>query len=395
MLRVSAVARRLATRSIVTLSAPRSLTDPSTRINRRGVLSSSLGASFRCLASSPPSLRQLPCQVYSHSTRAAHTVTAAAERETAPLLVPSATLQAAAPITPQEFAQALTALFSYDSNTSDAGRNNSNSNIPPLIVAAVSGGADSLALALLLHEWAHSCVPLASVRAAVVDHGLRAEASAEAAAVAGFLRSAGLQTDVLAMQWGESVSSINADSATEDDQASRSQTATARSAAPPALPPRPSLKSLQSAARVRRRALLLQHVCALHWPRPPRATPEERAPQVGQHSRTGRRQRQWQWLQRTGAASEQPEDEFGEGLEGEGEARPDRYTTVAAARAERSERLERAEQDAATSHRLLSDDDDRFDSTDAAVAPRAVSATDDDSALLPFIVTPPPPPFAS
>lgn len=47
----------------------------------------------------------------------------------------------------------------------------------PRLAAGVSGGADSMALALLADDWARSCG--GSVLALVVDHGLRAESAAE------------------------------------------------------------------------------------------------------------------------------------------------------------------------------------------------------------------------
>jgi len=47
----------------------------------------------------------------------------------------------------------------------------------PALAVAVSGGADSLALALLAHAWART--QGGSVLALLVDHGLRAESRAE------------------------------------------------------------------------------------------------------------------------------------------------------------------------------------------------------------------------
>ncbi len=65
----------------------------------------------------------------------------------------------------------------------------------PQIAAAVSGGADSLALALLLHDWAR---PLGGhVTALTVDHGLRPEAAAEARFVARTLKPLGLAQQTL------------------------------------------------------------------------------------------------------------------------------------------------------------------------------------------------------
>ena len=78
----------------------------------------------------------------------------------------------AAPLTAGEFAAALDAL-------APASR----------LAVAVSGGPDSLALALLAHEWA--AARGATVAALTVDHGLRDGSDAEAAAVAGRMKHTG------------------------------------------------------------------------------------------------------------------------------------------------------------------------------------------------------------
>ena len=66
---------------------------------------------------------------------------------------------------------------------------------PKAIAVAVSGGADSMALALLTADWAKkkriAVVPL------IVDHRLRAESTTEARHVAGLLRKAGLKPQIL------------------------------------------------------------------------------------------------------------------------------------------------------------------------------------------------------
>jgi tRNA(Ile)-lysidine synthase len=66
---------------------------------------------------------------------------------------------------------------------------------PKSIAVAVSGGADSMALALLTADWAKkkhiSIVPL------IVDHRLRAESTREARQVAALLRRAGLTPKIL------------------------------------------------------------------------------------------------------------------------------------------------------------------------------------------------------
>ncbi|GAW33866.1 tRNA(Ile)-lysidine synthase [Roseovarius sp. A-2] len=67
--------------------------------------------------------------------------------------------------------------------------------VPGVIGVAVSGGSDSLALLYLLHEWQRDGGP--DVRAATVDHGLRAEAAAEAADVARLCAGLGIAHDTL------------------------------------------------------------------------------------------------------------------------------------------------------------------------------------------------------
>ena len=65
----------------------------------------------------------------------------------------------------------------------------------PAIGLAVSGGADSMALAALGQGWATSRGGVA--RALVVDHGLRSGSGAEARTVAERCRALGLETDIL------------------------------------------------------------------------------------------------------------------------------------------------------------------------------------------------------
>jgi tRNA(Ile)-lysidine synthase len=60
----------------------------------------------------------------------------------------------------------------------------------PRLAVAVSGGADSMALALLADDWARSRA--GSVLALIVDHGLRAGSAAEAAEAAARLASRGI-----------------------------------------------------------------------------------------------------------------------------------------------------------------------------------------------------------
>ena len=68
----------------------------------------------------------------------------------------------------------------------------------PRIAAGVSGGADSMALALLADAWARQRG--GSLLALVVDHGLRAELGSEAAAAAARLGSLGIAATVLGIE---------------------------------------------------------------------------------------------------------------------------------------------------------------------------------------------------
>ena len=67
------------------------------------------------------------------------------------------------------------------------------------IVVAVSGGSDSTALLLLTREWRDRAAPQTRILAATVDHRLRPESSAEAAAVAALC--AGLDIEHLTLPW--------------------------------------------------------------------------------------------------------------------------------------------------------------------------------------------------
>ncbi len=90
-------------------------------------------------------------------------------------------MTAGAAVTAAEFARCLSPLLGNDK--------------PEAIAVAVSGGADSMALALLTADWAKrkkiAVVPL------IVDHRLRAESTTEARHVAGLLRKAGLKPQIL------------------------------------------------------------------------------------------------------------------------------------------------------------------------------------------------------
>lgn len=66
---------------------------------------------------------------------------------------------------------------------------------PPRLALAVSGGADSSALALLAHDWARARGGWAV--ALIVDHGLRAESAAEAAVTADRMRGRGIEARII------------------------------------------------------------------------------------------------------------------------------------------------------------------------------------------------------
>ena len=65
----------------------------------------------------------------------------------------------------------------------------------PRLAVAVSGGADSLALALLARDWAASRA--GAVCALIVDHALRPEAAAEAARTAELLHKQAIAAKIL------------------------------------------------------------------------------------------------------------------------------------------------------------------------------------------------------
>lgn len=91
-----------------------------------------------------------------------------------------------AAVTAAEFGRLLLPLLNGDRPASVA---------PKKIAVAVSGGADSMTLALLAADWAKkrktTILPL------IVDHRLRPESTAEAKRVAGWLRQAGLKPVIL------------------------------------------------------------------------------------------------------------------------------------------------------------------------------------------------------
>ncbi len=67
----------------------------------------------------------------------------------------------------------------------------------PAMVAGVSGGPHSLALAVLLARWAGARG--GRLVAGVIDHGLRADSAAEAATVAGWMAARGIEARVVAL----------------------------------------------------------------------------------------------------------------------------------------------------------------------------------------------------
>jgi tRNA(Ile)-lysidine synthase len=87
-------------------------------------------------------------------------------------------------VTSQEFAAAMATIGPFEPE--------------PRIAAGVSGGADSMALALLANTWVRQCG--GSLLALVVDHGLRPESGEEAAATASRLGALGIMTKLLPIE---------------------------------------------------------------------------------------------------------------------------------------------------------------------------------------------------
>src|SRR5258707_7596020 len=65
----------------------------------------------------------------------------------------------------------------------------------PVLAAAVPGGRDSLALALLAHDWARALG--GRIVGLIVDHGLRRESSDEAAKTRDLLAGHGVAAEIL------------------------------------------------------------------------------------------------------------------------------------------------------------------------------------------------------
>ncbi len=99
---------------------------------------------------------------------------------------------ASAPLSQTEFDALMTALGPYDRS--------------PVLGIAVSGGADSTALALLAHEW--SLQRGGRTFALIVDHGLRRESAREARHVAALCTRWGMSAEVLSWDGDVPVSGV-------------------------------------------------------------------------------------------------------------------------------------------------------------------------------------------
>jgi tRNA(Ile)-lysidine synthase len=96
------------------------------------------------------------------------------------------------PITSAEFASALVSLACFESC--------------PFLAVAVSGGADSLALAILADRWARERG--GSICAVTVDHRLRLESSTEVCRVHGWLTARAIRHDILTWSGDKPISRI-------------------------------------------------------------------------------------------------------------------------------------------------------------------------------------------
>ena len=100
----------------------------------------------------------------------------------------------AEPLTHREFARAIERLGPFEKN--------------PRMAVAVSGGADSLSLALFAAAWARRRGGRAT--ALTVDHGLRPEAAAEARRVGRWLRARGIEHRIIAWRGTKPEANIQA-----------------------------------------------------------------------------------------------------------------------------------------------------------------------------------------
>ncbi|MGQ0582572.1 MAG: tRNA lysidine(34) synthetase TilS [Reyranella sp.] len=83
----------------------------------------------------------------------------------------------------------------------------------PVVAVAVSGGRDSLALALLARDWA--VARGGGIAALIVDHGLRPESEQEAAGTRDLLRGLGIEADILRWSGPKPRSGLQAAARTE------------------------------------------------------------------------------------------------------------------------------------------------------------------------------------
>jgi tRNA(Ile)-lysidine synthase len=102
--------------------------------------------------------------------------------------------EAPAPIDDEEFAALMHAVGPFEP--------------APRLAVAVSGGPDSLALALLAAEWVRARA--GSLSALIVDHGLRPEAGGEARLTCAWLRARGIEGEILRWEGEKPVSGIQA-----------------------------------------------------------------------------------------------------------------------------------------------------------------------------------------
>ena len=99
-----------------------------------------------------------------------------------------------APLSATEFGRLLDAVGPFDA--------------PPRVAVATSGGADSVALCLLTHQWAEN--RNGKCHALIVDHGLRSNSVREAAQVADWLNRSGVDAHVLTWSGRKPVRGIQA-----------------------------------------------------------------------------------------------------------------------------------------------------------------------------------------
>ena len=107
---------------------------------------------------------------------------------------PPAATDVAQPLGPAEFAALVEALGPFEPQVR--------------LAAAVSGGPDSTALALLAADWARARG--GALLALIVDHGLRPEAAAEATQAAGRLASIGIDSRILHWDGAKPVTGVQA-----------------------------------------------------------------------------------------------------------------------------------------------------------------------------------------